>query len=199
MIDPFQYYKVYLAIKTHFRSPQYDFFKANGGIRATKASYLKRNDKYFFYKLTKRYKPEEYKDFLIANLVKKPEIWVGELVDSDSHTVYRKWQGKIESLEYVFEQDIIKLVESGTPFRDFFVVPSNTFPEIMQLVMREDITLETLLIIDMCMPFLHQWEKIISDEIVFPEFHLRCVKYQPFLQPNIEIKKFGGILRKNLL
>ena len=41
-------YITYLAIKQHFTSPEYDFIKYNGKVRASKDSFLKRRDKFFF-------------------------------------------------------------------------------------------------------------------------------------------------------
>ena len=50
-MEAFQAYKTYVAIKNHFTSKTYDFFKYNGRTKASRSTFEKRNDKYFFSKL----------------------------------------------------------------------------------------------------------------------------------------------------
>ena len=65
---------MYLAIRLHFQSPNYDFVKYNGEIKCTKESFMKRNDRYFFHKLSKRYNRPEYQDFLVSNFVTEDSV-----------------------------------------------------------------------------------------------------------------------------
>ena len=60
-------YTLYLGIKLHFYSKDYDFVKYNGKVKSDINSFLKRKDKYHFGKLFKTYK-QELQDFYIANL-----------------------------------------------------------------------------------------------------------------------------------
>ena len=73
-MEAFDAYKTYLAIRLHFQSPNYDFVKYNGEIKCTKDSFMKRNDRYFFHKLSKRYNRPEYQDFLVANFVTEDSV-----------------------------------------------------------------------------------------------------------------------------
>ena len=66
---------MYLAIRLHFQSPNYDFVKYNGEIKCSRDSFMKRNDRYFFHKLAKRYNNRpEYQDFLVANFVTEDSV-----------------------------------------------------------------------------------------------------------------------------
>jgi len=56
MYDGFAVYKTYLAIKLHFSTPNYDFSKYEGKINAKLDTFTSRNDRYFFHKLSKKYK-----------------------------------------------------------------------------------------------------------------------------------------------
>lgn len=47
---PFEVYVNYLALKSHFSSPKYDYFKYNKKVRASLTSFNKRKDRYFFEK-----------------------------------------------------------------------------------------------------------------------------------------------------
>ena len=40
-----------------------------------------RKDKFFFFKLAKR---NDYKEFLLANMVNNPDVWIGDLIDSET-------------------------------------------------------------------------------------------------------------------
>ena len=46
-MDAFSAYKIYMGLKAHFNS-DYDFKKYSGKTTASKSSYLKRKDKFFF-------------------------------------------------------------------------------------------------------------------------------------------------------
>ena len=49
-------YQLYLGIKLHFYSEDYDFVKYNGKVKADINSFLKRKDKFQFGKLFKNHK-----------------------------------------------------------------------------------------------------------------------------------------------
>ncbi len=53
-MDAFSAYKIYMGLKAHFNS-DYDFKKYSGKTTASKSSYLKRKDKFFFGKVSRRY------------------------------------------------------------------------------------------------------------------------------------------------
>ncbi|HIE49089.1 MAG TPA: hypothetical protein EYP94_03210, partial [Gammaproteobacteria bacterium] len=73
-LEAFDAYKMYLAIRLHFQSPNYDFVKYNGEIRCSQDSFMKRNDRYFFHKLSKRYNRPELQDFLVANFAVEDSV-----------------------------------------------------------------------------------------------------------------------------
>ena len=56
-VEPYECYKEYLAIKRHFTSPSYDYFKYDSmNIRTSKMTFSKRKDNFLFAKLAKTYK-----------------------------------------------------------------------------------------------------------------------------------------------
>ena len=68
LTEGFEAYKTYLALKRHFTS-DYNYFKYNGKIRASEESFLRRNDRFFFRKLSKKYNKEELVDFYVSNFI----------------------------------------------------------------------------------------------------------------------------------
>ena len=76
----------------HFTTPNYDFFKHNVKVNSSLNSFLKRNDRFFFHKLTTKYKQEELLDYFVCNFVYNSKTWVGTLVRADGDTVYNKFK-----------------------------------------------------------------------------------------------------------
>ena len=83
-------YTLYLGIKLHFTSKDYNFIKYNGKVKADIKSFLKRKDKYHFGKLYKEYK-DNLQDFYIANLSVRDQ-WAGDLLNEDADRVYKDWK-----------------------------------------------------------------------------------------------------------
>ena len=109
-MDAFEAYKHYLALKSHFTTKQYDFFKYNGVIKARKDKFETRNDKYFFHKLSKH---KDLTNFLVSIFVYgKKDQWIGDMLrNEESDKMYLKWQKVKQSLTYVFMSDLEKFNE----------------------------------------------------------------------------------------
>ena len=122
--------------------------------------------------------------------------WVGDILGPESEDNYKKWQKRIQSLTYTFENDIIKLLDRVDNPNDLLIVRNNEFPLLMQYVQQKDIALETLIILNDLMNFFPMWEKEIYDDIVWPNFKMKCVKYKPFL--HYDKNKFKQILKERI-
>ena len=99
-------------------------------------------------------------------------------------------------MTYTFESDIIKLLEKVNNPNELLVVEKNKFPLLMQCAQQGDIAIETLIILDDLMNFFPMWEKEIYDDIVWPNFKIKCVKYKPFL--SYDKVKFKQILKEKI-
>ena len=188
-------YALWNALKLHFTSDSYDYFKYNGKTNVSKQTFTTNKSKYHFYKLSRKYNLEELKDFYVANFIQGKGDWVGDLLQ-DGDENYTKWQKTQQSLTYTFENDIIVLLDNVKNPNDLLVVRNNEFPKLMQYTTQGDITLETLIILNDLMNFFPMWEKEIYDDIVWPNFKTKCVKYKPFLHYDKE--KFKQILKEKI-
>ena len=79
-MTPFESFKLYLAVRSHFNTKSYDFFKYNGKVTAKVESYETHKSKYVFYKLSKKDDPLNY---LVANLSHDPKMWIGDMFDNE--------------------------------------------------------------------------------------------------------------------
>ena len=189
----FASFALYNALKTHFTSKSYDFFKYNGKTNVSKETFLKRKDKYSFYKLSRKFSLEELRNFYIANFVYGDASWVGEMTGPEGEVAYKKWQKINQSLTYVFENDILGLVGNDSP-EQMLIVNDGQHPTLLREVMSGAISVETLCILNDIMNFFPMWNRKISDDIIWPNWRLKCEKYAPFIQ--YDKVKFKNILKE---
>jgi len=183
--EAFDLYRYYLAIRRHFESDDYDFFKYKGKVNASLYSFEKRRDRFFFYKLTKQ--KRDPKGFILANILNGKKTWIGDMMDNEAEEVYRAWRKKWDSLSYTFQSDLRKL---DPDFNANFTVPEGDLPPAMKLYMYDKITLETVTILDLLLNFSPRWGKKVVDTLVFPDINRRITKYKPFLDRKIDKAKF---------
>jgi len=189
----FAAFALYNALKTHFTSTSYNFFKYNGKTNVSKETFMKNKSKYQFYKLSRKYTLEELRNFFIANLVHGDSSWVGEMLGPEGEKWYTKHKKVNQSLTYVFENDIIRLIGSDDP-EQMLAVIDGQHPNLLREVMSGSIQIETMVILNDIMNFFPMWDRKISDDIIWPNWRLKCVKYTPFV--TYDKVKFKNILRE---
>lgn len=189
VVDPYEVYIKYLALKSHFSDLNYDYFKYNGKVKAWRSTFDVRKDKYFFYKLSKKKDPIEY---LVANFIGSNDFYIGNIRTDESDQIYMDYKKRKESLSYVFKNDLSKMKEN---FNDNIVVPDNEHPYLLRLYMRGDISLETLTLINKCVNIFDYWDKELKDDIMWPDIKLKAVKYDPFM--SVDINKYREIILSN--
>jgi hypothetical protein len=184
-MDGFEAYKLYLALKSHFTSKTYDFFKYQGKVRAKRESFECRNDKYFFQKLAKH---KDLTNFLVSIFVYgHRDLWVGDIArNEESEQLYQKWQRIRQSLTYVFMSDLEKFNEDLV---SSFIVEDGQHPHALRLLLSDQIHIETFIIMNDLLRFVPLWNKQMVDKIVWPDVRLKCKKYHPFIEYDREICK----------
>ena len=189
VVDPYEVYIKYLALKSHFSDLNYDYFKYNGKVKAWRSTFDTRKDKYFFYKLSKKKDPIEY---LVANFIGSNDFYIGNIRADESDQIYMDYKKRKESLSYIFKSDLSKMKEN---FNDNIVVPDNEHPYLLRLYMRGDISLETLTLINKCVNIFDYWDKELKDDIMWPDIKLKAIKYDPFM--SVDINKYREIILSN--
>jgi hypothetical protein len=181
MIDPFESYKLYNALKLHFET-DYDALKYNFKTNVSAQSFFKRKDKYFFAKIAKHYE-KDLKGYYVSNF-KHGVSYVGEMVNEVGERNYRDHRKTLESISRVFQNDINKLSEQKMEFDDLFKSEDGQHPLIIQLWMQEEITLETIVILNSLIGFIPRESKKISDTLIWPDIKRKIEKYTPFVTFN---------------
>lgn len=184
----FDTYVRFLAIKRHFTTDSYDYFKYNGKVRANNKTFMARNDAYSFAKLGKR---EDSQGLILANVLVKPDIWVRDLLDEEAEERYILWKKKIEALGYNFKSDLGKLYEN---YQENFISYDGQHPYIMTKYLQKQISLETLTILAHSANIFSYWDEKVVDKIVAYDIIRLVRKYKPFL--TYDEKRFKDIVRE---
>ena len=93
MITGYEAFGLYQALKLHFTTETYDYFKYHGKTSVSITSFENRKDKYHFYKLSRKYtNKEDLINFIVANFIEDERSWVGTLLQEEADMNFRKRQ-----------------------------------------------------------------------------------------------------------
>jgi len=191
-VTPFETYRTYLSMKSHFTNPKFDFFKYGGKSRATITAFNKRKDKYWFEKTSRKYTDQEVVDFLLSNFVNatNPQnLWIGEIINSGERT-YAEWKMRQQSLTYMFKEQSENLLSENDLSKVFSC--SKGHPLLLKKYLGGEVSLETLSILERIFSFQKNFDKKLTDP-VWETVSLKLKKYLPFI--NINVFHFKNILR----
>jgi hypothetical protein len=175
---------IYLGLKLHFTKESYDYIKFNGKTKANVKTYNNRKDRHFFDRLAKTQKKDVF-GFLVANFVARGDFWVGDIFDDDAERIFTEWKKRLQSLTMVFSEDINKIIKemlnSEMNFDDIFISENGRHPLLMKMVLREDIAIESFIIMNKFLGFDRQFDKDMEDDLLWEELRIKCLKYEPFV------------------
>lgn len=185
----FAAYQKYIAIKNHFTSDSYDYFKYGGKTQAKVTTFEKRKDKYMFYKLSKK---KDIEGFLVSNFISKDVKWVRDFNNSESELVYTEWLKRQQSLSYIFQSDLQNMKDD---LNENIIVRDDTlYPYMLELYFQKKICIETLVICDVILNIFQYWNKKIQDKFLWPDLHRTLTKYTPFVK--IDKKTYKELLKE---
>jgi len=199
-VTGFESYKLYLSLWQHFSlSRDYNYFKYKGKLgNITGKAYENRKDKYFFEALGARNKGDLLQ-YYVANFAHHGSevLWIGDLHSKESEDVYVHWQKRVQSLTYIFEEDLKEvnefLIARGLEFDRLFDVEEDEHPLIFRFVQQRMIEVESYIIMDKILGFSKRIAKDIKDIYIFPSEQYRYDRYAEFL--NLESVKYIKIMK----
>lgn len=176
-MNAYECYTTYVAMKLHFTKLSYDYFQYNGSAKnVTPDTFDKRKDARFFYRIAKMRRPKE---ILLASMVDNPHKWIGDIIENGEKT-RSAWKNRIQSLGYLFEQEISKLDHC---LANNMKVRHGEHPVLLKEYLAGRISIETLLIIlDLTKVTYKYWNKKMSYDPIWKELAIRVKKYKPFLK-----------------
>lgn len=191
-------YRTYLAMKQHFSNPKFDFFQYDGKVNAKESTYQSRSDFYFFETLARKLDSQEIKEYLLSSFVYSPnpsKVWIGDIKRNGKDNWVR-WRKQNQSMKYNVQQDLSKVLDymtrRGLEFNQLFS-PNEGHPPLLKLYIREEIQLETLIILDMVLRFMVRWDKEMNDPL-WSTLSLKIKKYKPFM--SIPVKEYKLLMKE---
>ena len=194
---PFDAYKQYLSLKNHFTKEKYDYHKYCGKSRATVQSFYKRKDRFWFEKVSRQKTDQEVIDFFVSNFITctdPSKLWIGEMI-REGEGRYTSWKKRTQSLSYLFKEETESVFSDGN-FDDMFSMEGSSHPQILKEYLRDNISIETFVILDRILGFRQDRDNKLSDP-VWETVSMRMKKYSPFL--NIEVSRYKKILKQVVL
>ena len=197
---PLDVYRTYLSVRNHFTNDNYNFFKFGGKTKASSSAFEKRRDRYIFDKVSKDYKDDEVALLFVSNFVAKEKFWIGNALSEESRNIYTMWRKKIQSLSYIFENDVKVIIDEindrEIDFDSVFKIQDGQHPIILRLTLADRVSLESFLILNKILDFFPQFNRRIEETIIWPDYYKKCVKYEPFVK--VDMTRFKFILKKQL-
>jgi len=188
MYGGFDVYKTYLAVKLHFTTDTYDYYKYGGKVNTKLDTFTKRKDRYFFHKLSTRYAETDILDFFVANFLSDSKRWIGNLLANDGRDVYLDYKKRKEAFTYHFKQDCGNIVSDfsrrNISFDDGFIPIGGQHPRVLRLLIQRKISYQTAVVLDHFLGFTKNWNKEITEKIVWPEISLKVTRVKPFVNFN---------------
>ena len=195
-MTPFEVYQKYLSLKQHFNKVDYDYFKFKGKVRANANSFENRKDKHHFVRLSKIYKEEDLTKFFVSNFVKSSDLWIGNLTSPEGRENYISWKSKIQSLPYIFENEIDEILDDVNDFNTLFDCVGGQHPPVLRSVFGGDLSIESFIIMDSILRFSSVFNEKIEESVMWPNLYSMCKKYAPFVVVNKQ--KYVDILKKQV-
>lgn len=195
MITAYEAFCLYQALKLHFTSESFDFFKYGGKSKVSVSAFENRKDKWHFAKLARKFSnKDDLTNYIVANFVENENTWVGSLLEEQGDINYRKRQKVVQSLSYFFENDCQKIFDGVENPNDVLVVKDGEYPILLKRYLQKDTEIETVCILNEILGFMGLWNKRISDTIVWPNHRMRIQKFATFLPK--DVVKYKLILKK---
>jgi hypothetical protein len=92
----------------------------------------------------------------------------------------------------LFKNDLLNILQS----ENIFKVEQDNFPNLLVKLLRKEVSIETVVIMNEFLEFIPKWEKTIKDDFIWPNTRSSLIKYKPFL--DYDKTKFKSILIDNI-
>jgi len=191
---PFDCYKTYIAMKSHFTKDSYDYQRYGNRLPRLKVtSFYKRKDRFFFEKMSRDFPDKEIEEFFIANFISGTDpasVYMADIIKNGRQT-YTEWQKRNQSLSYTFKEDIENIFEKKK-VDDVFDCRKG-HPPILKSYLGKKTTLETMVICDIIFGYGKDFDKRLNDP-VWETVSRKIKKYKPFI--NINVPRYKKILKE---
>lgn len=183
-------FKIYCAMKAHYNG-QFDASTFTGKLRIPIDTYNKRQDKVFFERIASKLDAATIYEMIAYNFVSNPDALSYEIAGSGCYHFYRQYLGHVSSISTAYEDDLKTIFNilsgSGKTFTD--LLGGDGHPVILQMAIRGDICIETIILIDSFLPIIEKMNRDFENDIIWIEWHKRIIQYSKLLDINKTLAK----------
>lgn len=187
-MNKYQTYETYVAVKNHFSSDSYDYFRFHGRVNFKPETFDRRKDARFFEKIGREYGSKEMlTGFFVSNFLENPKAYIKDLTESSARKIYNSWLGRVDTLPYYFKKDVTTLrecaVRLGKSVPDFLKMKKGgPKADIINMTMSKQVSLETYVILDDIFLLDEYYRERIEFDPLYENFSFKVKKYKPFLK-----------------
>lgn len=169
-MNQFRLYEIYTALSLHFSDRgSYDFFKYGGKTRVSEDSFLKRNDKYFFEKYSKKFVSEDDAILYFAVNLANDKKYILKMNDE----LYDRFIAYRDSIHYKFKEQLNK---------------NNSLD--LYSIINGDVSKEFIIIYDYCTNGILFKQLDKEDDILWEDCKKSLMKYYPFVVQYMNLREY---------
>lgn len=188
--DVYTTYKTYMALKLHFTSEHYDFFKYNNKIQAlTEEKFKSRKDISVFHKINSAIPQSILVPFFISQFIHSYNFNVFNLIENQvkSQKIYTDWKNRTDNMLDVYKKDLNTLAkESNGSWKKVICQEEDDYPLLFKLVMIDKISKETYTLLNDLFSQTTKVYESLENDVMYKSLNLKYRKYRPFLMPTID-------------
>lgn len=188
-LDCLDTFQMYLAVRTHFKTEEYDFFEYRGKLNAKSCSFEQLIQKPYYgsmQKLSRMYDSKELCDYFVSNMLISNGTHTFD-VDAEGKRVYTDYIRRKESRTYIFKQDINRVcmeIEkiNKYDFWDSLNIIEGQHPLLLRMFVGAYLAPESMCILYHVRDYISEWDKLVQDTIVYPSIVMKIKKLSAFVR-----------------
>jgi hypothetical protein len=149
---------------------------------------MSRRDRFQFQKMSRMYDHDEMRDAFVSNIL-KDKTWIGDMLDEEARSNFLDYRKRHQSLSYTFSNELDVLFTKENPEK-VFKTTNSSFAPILTYIIREDVSMETAVILDYFIGFSKNFDSL------FEKHRMNIQKYAPFIQ--FDKNKMKAMLKDKL-
>ena len=200
-MDGFKAYKYYIAVKLHYTKDSFDVFKNRGNLKGTRDAFNARNDRMMFEKLARKYPVDkDLIQYYVANFAYGSDAAVYSFEEAESNLL--EWNRRKQSITKIFQDDCSKIILDACKNKlkpdAIFNLTNKGYCSILKLFLGNQITLETVRIIDDLLPVVHGWKQNNSMLLLWENEIRRIEKSKGFVSYDRDkiVKVFNNFMEE---
>lgn len=195
----FDTYRTYLAVRLHFGSGSYDYFKYNGKVKSSVVSFLGSNNRQKFVRLDSKLNTLGINklDFFVANFI--ADKHGSALYNQRGVDLYKEYKNFKETQSIFFDKDLQTILKNnGT---DFFpaawAIKNQSTPTILlDLYMQDDISIYSFCLMAELFNLIPVYDMVYQDIFFWAEASTKIKKAHQFIIAGLDIKKIFDRVEK---